>query len=97
MMTLVTRSLVGAALLSLALPDGGAWATAQMLTDAKKAGMPAKNCQYCHSEAMPKKESFKPESLNDRGKFLMIDMQTRGLKAPDMKKLNDFPGGKEQK
>jgi hypothetical protein len=96
-MTRATRIIVGAGLLSLALPVGGAWATVQMLTDAKKAGMPAKNCQYCHSEAMPKKETFKPESLNDRGKFLMTDMQTRGLKAPDMNKLNDFPGGKEQK
>ena len=93
-MTLVTRTIVGSALLSLALPIGAAWATVQMLTDAKKAGMPAKGCQYCHSEAMPKKGTL---SLNDRGKFLMTDMQTRGLKAPDMKKLNDFPGGKEQK
>jgi hypothetical protein len=92
-MTLVTRTIVGAALLSLALPVGGAWATVQMLTDAKKAGMPAKNCQYCHSETMPKNGT----SLNERGKFLMTDMQTRGLKAPDLKKLNDFPGGKEQK
>ena len=96
-MTLVTRAIVGTALLSLTLPVGAAWATAQMLTDAKKADMPAKNCQFCHSEAMPKKGTFKPDSLNDRGKFLLNDMQTRQLKVPDMKKLNDFPGGKEQK
>ena len=96
-MTLATRTIVGGALLSLALSAGTAWATVQMLSEAKKAGMPAKNCQYCHSEAMPKKESFKPETLNDRGKFLMTDMQTRGLKAPDVKKLEDYPGGKEQK
>jgi hypothetical protein len=96
-MTLITRTLIGIALLSVALPVGAAWATAQMLTEAKKAGMPAKNCQYCHSEAMPKKDTFKPDALNDRGKFLLNDMQTRQLKVPDMKKLNDFPGGKEQK
>lgn len=96
-MALVTRAIVGTALLSFALPVGSAWATVQMLTDAKKAGMPAKNCQYCHSEGTPKKDTFKPESLNDRGKFLLNDMQTRQLKAPDMRKLNDFPGGKEQK
>ena len=96
-MKLVTRTIVGAALLSLALPVGEASATAQMLKDAKEAGMPARNCQYCHSEAMPKKGTFKPESLNDRGKFLMTDMQSRGLKAPDMKKLNEFPGGTQQK
>jgi hypothetical protein len=93
-MTLVTRTIFGAALLSLALPIGSTWATVQMLTDAKKAGMPAKGCQYCHTEAMPKKGA---SPLNDRGQFLMTDMQTRGLKAPDMKRLNDFPGGKEQK
>jgi hypothetical protein len=92
-MTLVTRTIVGVALASLALPVGGAWATGQMLTDARKAGMPAKSCQYCHTEAMPKNGT----SLNERGKFLTTDMQTRGLKAPDLKKLNDFPGGKEQK
>ena len=92
-MTLVTRTIVGAALLSLVLPIGSAWATVQMLTDAKAAGMPAKSCQYCHREAMPKNA----KALNDRGKFLQTDMQARGLTAPDMKKLGDFPGGKEQK
>ena len=34
---------------------------------------------------------------NDRGKFLLTDMQTRNLKKIDIQKLNDFPGGKEQK
>jgi hypothetical protein len=72
-------------------------ANPQMLSEAKKAGMPAKNCQYCHTEAVPKKETFKPESLNDRGKFLLTDMQERKLKAPDVGKLKDFPGGPEQK
>jgi hypothetical protein len=46
---------------------------------------------------MPKKETFKPDDLNDRGKFLMTDMQTRSLKKVDIQKLKDFPGGKEQK
>ena len=95
-MRIVSRTSVAVVLLSL-VPVSGAWATSQMLSEAKKAGMPAKNCQYCHTEAMPKKESFKPEALNDRGKFLMTDMQTRSLKAVDIQKLKDFPGGKEQK
>ena len=76
---------------------GLAEATPLMLTDAKKAGMPAKNCQYCHSEALPKKETFKPESLNDRGKFILKDMQERNAKTGDMEKLKSYPGGKEQK
>ena len=95
-MLVATRTIVVTVLLSL-VPISSAWATSQMLTDAKKAGMPAKNCQYCHTEAMPKKDSFKPETLNDRGKFLLTDMQTRKLKAVDIQKLKDFPGGKEQK
>ena len=74
---------------------GIASATSQMLAEAKKAGIPAKNCQYCHTEALPKKDTFKPESLNDRGKFLMTDMQKRNLKAPDVSKLKEFTGDKK--
>ena len=95
-MLVATRTIAVTVLLSL-VPISSAWATPPMLSDAKKAGMPAKNCQYCHTEAMPKKDSFKPETLNDRGKFLLTDMQTRQLKAVDIQKLKDFPGGKEQK
>jgi hypothetical protein len=62
----VTIALVGAAATSASPP---------MVSAAKKAGLPANNCQYCHTEAMPKKDTFKPESLNDRGKFLMADKQ----------------------
>ena len=76
---------------------GLAEATPQMLSEAKKAGMPVKSCQYCHTEALPKKETYKPENLNERGKFLLKDMQDRKLKAADMDKLKDYPGGKEQK
>ena len=95
-MRVAIRVSVAAVVLSL-VPVSGAWATSQMLADAKKAGMPAKNCQYCHTQATPKKESFKPDELNDRGKFLMTDMQTRNFKKVDIQKLKDFPGGKEQK
>ena len=73
---------------------GGALATPQMLTAAKKAGIPAANCQYCHTEAVPKKETFKPEALNARGKFLLDDMQKRNLKEPDPAALKGY---KEEK
>lgn len=95
-MSFVRRTMVAAVLLSL-VPVSSAWANPQMLSDAKKAGLPAKNCQYCHTQAMPKKETFKPDDLNERGKFLLNDMETRKLKAADIQKLNEFPGGKEQK
>ena len=75
---------------------GVSHATSQMLTEAKKAGLPAKNCQYCHTQALPKKDTFKPEALNDRGKFLLSDMQTRNLKAPDIEKLKEFKGAEKK-
>ena len=68
-----------------------------MVGKAKSAGMPVKNCQYCHTEALPKKETFKPEELNERGKWLHADMKARNLKEADVGKLKDYPGGKEQK
>jgi hypothetical protein len=91
-----TRFTAGAFVAALA-GVGAALATPQMLTEAKKAGMPAANCQYCHTEALPKKETFKPETLNDRGKFLLTDKQKRNLKSPDLEKLKEFPAAKEQK
>ena len=76
---------------------GLAEATPPMLTDAKKAGMPAKNCQYCHSEALPKKETFKPDDLNDRGKWMMAEKDKQKSKNIKADWLKDYPGGKEQK
>jgi hypothetical protein len=96
-MTLATRTSMIAAVLSLVVPVGVAVANPEMLMDAIKAGLPAKNCQYCHTEATPLKETFKPEALNDRGKFVRTDMQARKLKAADMQKLKEFPGGTQQK
>lgn len=91
-----TRVTVG---LVLSLVAGAATveATPKMLTESKKTGMPAKNCQYCHTEALPKKDTFKPDALNDRGKFLLSDMKQRKLKEPDLEKLKSYPGGPEQK
>ena len=96
-MNVLTRTVIGIALLTAAAPTGPAWATSQMMAATKSAGLPAKNCQYCHTEAMPKKQTFKPEALNERGKFLLSDMTARKLKAPDIDKLKEFPGGPEQK
>ena len=48
-------------------------------------------------EALSKKETFKPDTLNDRGKFILKDMQERNAKTGDMEKLKSYPGGKEQK
>ena len=62
-------------MVALAAP-GASLAQPPTLSEAKKAGFPAKNCQYCHTVALPKKETFKPDTdLNDRGKFLLADME----------------------
>ena len=97
-MKVATSCTAAALLVSLGAGVGLAVATPQMLSEAKKAGMPAKNCQYCHTESMPKKDTFKADTgLNDRGKFVMADMKAKNSKTPDYAKLKDFPGGVEQK
>jgi hypothetical protein len=65
-----------------------------MLSQAKAAGMPAQNCQYCHTVAMPKKEGFTPDELNERGKWLVSEKDKQ--KAKDIKGdwLKNYPGGK---
>jgi hypothetical protein len=96
-MNVAIRLVTGVVAVSLGIGTGVALASAPMVAKAKGMGMPAKNCQYCHTESAPKKDTFKPESLNERGKFLYDDMQARKLKTADLEKLKDFPGGKEQK
>ena len=75
----------------------GALASPKTLADAKKAGFPTTSCQYCHTEALPKKETFTPASLNERGKFLLEDEQKRNLKAPDPAALKNYSGGADKK
>jgi len=96
-MYFVPRLIAGALVASVGIGSGMALASAPMVGKAKSAGMPVKNCQYCHTQALPKKETFKPDELNERGKWLLADMKTRNLKEPDIAKLKDYPGGKEQK
>jgi len=71
---MITARIVASTFLVLAtaVPAG---ATPQLFTDAKKAGLPAKNCQYCHTVAVPKKETFTPEELNNRGKWLVSEKE----------------------
>jgi hypothetical protein len=78
----------------VAAATGLASATPQTVVAAKKAGLPVTNCQYCHTTGAPMKETWKPEELNDRGKFLRDDMKARNLKAPDVEKLKEYKGTK---
>jgi hypothetical protein len=78
------------AIFAVSVGAGATFATPPMVAAAKKAGFPATNCQYCHTEAAPKKDTFKPDALNDRGKFLLADKQQRNLKTVDVEKLKEF-------
>jgi hypothetical protein len=74
-----------------------ALASPAMIAKAKEAGYPVQNCQYCHTTKLPKKDTFKPEELNERGKYLVAEKDTKKAKAVDVQWLKDYPGGKEQK
>jgi hypothetical protein len=93
--TRLTVAALAASALALGAID--ALASPKMVSDAKKAGLPAKNCQYCHTESTPKKETYKEENLNDRGKFLIEDKKKRNLKAADPAALKSFPGAADKK
>jgi hypothetical protein len=82
---------VGAAVSMSTLP---AAAHPQLVSKAKAAGLPAQNCQYCHVSAMPKKDTYKPDDLNDRGKFLMTEKDKRKAKDVDAGWLKDYAGAK---
>ena len=69
----------------------------RILKEAKDSGMPAQNCQYCHVSKIPKKETFKTDDLNDRGKWLVAEKDKRKSKDVKGDWLKEFPGGKEQK
>lgn len=74
-----------------------AFASPPMLAKAKESGYPVQNCQYCHTSKLPKKETFKPDELNERGKWLVSEKEKTKAKAVDVQWLKDYPGGKEQK
>jgi hypothetical protein len=78
-------------LLSMAvtIPAG---ATPQMVKQAKDAGLPAQNCQYCHTVAVPKKEGFKPDELNERGKWLLTEKDKQKAKDVKAEWLKNYPG-----
>ena len=86
-----TISLAFMALLT-AVAASPAAATPQMVKQAKDAGFPAQNCQYCHVAAMPKKEGFKPDDLNERGKFLLSERDKQKAKDIKAEWLKNYTG-----
>lgn len=78
--------------LALGVPFGMAVAEQQLVAKAKQAGFPAKNCQYCHVPALPKKETFKPEDLNERGKWLAEEKTKRNAQEVNVDWLKEYKG-----
>ena len=64
-----------------------------MIKQAKDAGLPVQNCQYCHTSKAPKKDTFKPEELNERGKWLHAEKEKRNAPKSDPVWLKEYPGG----
>src|SRR5512132_1112090 len=100
-MRVITRRMcaalgIGAVTLGLGVGVSSVSADSALMKAAKEAGFPAQNCRYCHSVAMPKKDGFKAEDLNERGKWLVAEAKKKGTK-PDAAWLKDYKGGPEQK
>jgi len=80
------------AVIAVAVAAGPAMAEPAMMKQAKEAGLPAQNCQYCHTTKLPKKETFKPEELNERGKWLAAEKKKRNAPKPDAAWLKEYSG-----
>ena len=96
-MNRVAAFVVASTTLFCGLGASPAAAHPNLVAEAKKAGMPAQNCQYCHVSKAPAKSTYKPEDLNDRGKWMMTEKEKKQAKAVMAEWLKDYPGGKEQK
>ncbi len=72
--------------------SGTSTATMDMQKAAKAAGFPAENCQYCHTDKMPKKDAH---ATNDRGSWLVAEKDKRKAKDIDVKWLKDYPADKK--
>jgi hypothetical protein len=72
--------------------SGTTTATMDTQKQAKAAGIDASNCQYCHVDKLPKKESH---ALNERGQWLVAQKEKKNAKAVDGAWLKDYPGDKK--
>jgi hypothetical protein len=75
----------------IVLLSGTSSATMQIQKKAKEAGIAADNCQYCHTEKLPKKDAV---TMNDRGKWLVDQKAKRGAKEVDPAWLKEYKESK---
>ena len=87
----ITVLLVALAWIAL---SGTSSADMEIQKQAKAAGVEVKNCQTCHTVALPKKGEGQNE-LNDLGKWLVAEKDKRGAKAVDGAWAKDYPGNKK--
>lgn len=96
-MTMVIRGLLALLFASWSLNSGIALAEPLWVKKAKDLGYPAQNCLYCHTTKLPKKETYTPKELNERGRWLVQERERRKIDQIDLSWLKDYPGGKQPK
>lgn len=67
-------------------------ATLPMQKKAKELGYAVQDCTFCHGEKLPKKGAM---TLNDRGKWLVVEKEKRSAKEVDVAWLKEYPGDKK--
>jgi mono/diheme cytochrome c family protein len=67
--------------------SGTSTADMEIQKQAKAAGADVKNCQTCHTAALPKKDSH---DLNDAGKWLVAEKDKKGAAKVDGAWLKDY-------
>ncbi len=72
--------------------SGTSLATLDYQKQAKAAGVDAKNCQYCHVAALPKKDSHES---NDRGKWLVAEKDEAQREGDRRRMAEGLPGRQE--
>jgi hypothetical protein len=86
-----TLAVAGALALAWLGSAGMASATLPMQKQAKDAGVQGVACITCHGEKMPKKTAM---TLNDKGKWLVAQKESKKAKEVDGSWLKDY---KEEK
>jgi hypothetical protein len=76
-----------AAAAALSLAAGTAFASMPIQKQAKDAGVTGVACITCHGEKMPKKGAM---TLNDKGKWLTAQKDTKKAKEVDGAWLKDY-------
>jgi hypothetical protein len=74
--------------------SGTSTADMDIQKQAKAAGVDVKNCQTCHTVALPKKGEGQNE-LNDLGKWLVSQKDAKKAAKVDGAWAKDYPGNKK--